>query len=312
MLGYLTTGYQDHVRLREKFGYKVNDRMWQFFQELEVIDALGQPTGHFGDPLWVYMKYQRKKGDLRADAEIRRDGEQQIAAVRNRGVFLAQGYGRRPADLAPAIDADIRRIYVDSKKCLGAELTPAFIGGIPAAVKLETRSHDRNDYILHPATGEQLSDDSQLKVADLRRRHAGKFDVQIVISDGLNALSIMDPGHLAPFLERLRAGLARGGYRPAPELIVFTSGRVRAGYRVGESLFANLEGPRTILHVIGERPGTGHHTFSVYMTAADGKTWGQRGKIDHNITKVVSGIAATALAPVSGADETVRLLKALP
>ena len=31
MLGYLTTGYQDHVRLRERFGYKVNDRMWQFF-----------------------------------------------------------------------------------------------------------------------------------------------------------------------------------------------------------------------------------------------------------------------------------------
>ena len=43
MLGYLTTGFQDHVRLREKFGYKVNDRMWQFFQELEVIDAGGQP-----------------------------------------------------------------------------------------------------------------------------------------------------------------------------------------------------------------------------------------------------------------------------
>ena len=34
MLGYLTTGYQDHVRLREKFGYKVNDRIWRFFQEL--------------------------------------------------------------------------------------------------------------------------------------------------------------------------------------------------------------------------------------------------------------------------------------
>jgi ethanolamine ammonia-lyase large subunit len=112
-------------------------------------------------------------------------------------------------------------------------------------------------------------------------------------------------------LERLRKGLVRGGFRPAREHIVFTSGRVRAGYRVGESLFADLDGARTILHVIGERPGSGHHTFSVYMTAADGATWGQRGKIDHNITKVVSGIAATALAPLAGADETVRLLKAL-
>jgi ethanolamine ammonia-lyase large subunit len=311
MLGYLTTGFQDHVRLREKFGYKVNDRMWQFFQELEVIDAGGRPTGHFGDPLWVFLKYRRKKGDVRSDAEIRRDGEQEIAAVRNRGVFIAEGHGRRPWDLRPTLDRDIRRIYVDSKECLQAELTPAFVGGIPAAVKLETRSQDRNDYILHPATGEQLSDESQTQVADLRRRQAGKFDVQIVISDGLNALSIMDPGHLAPFLEQLRAGLTRGGFRTAPEHLVFTSGRVRAGYRVGESLFADLEGKRAILHMIGERPGSGHHTFSVYMTAAEGKMWGQRGKIDHNITKVVSGIAATALPPRDGADETVRLLKTL-
>ena len=28
MLGYLTTSFQDHVRLREKFGYKVDDAMW--------------------------------------------------------------------------------------------------------------------------------------------------------------------------------------------------------------------------------------------------------------------------------------------
>jgi ethanolamine ammonia-lyase large subunit len=156
-----------------------------------------------------------------------------------------------------------------------------------------------------------MSDESLAAVADLRRRHAGKFNVQIVISDGLNALSIMDPGHLAPFLEQVRAGLVRGGFRPAPQHLVFTSGRVRAGYRVGEALYANLEGPRTILHVIGERPGTGHHTFSVYLTAAEGTAWGQRGKIDHNLTKVASGIAATALDPRAGADETVRLLNSL-
>jgi ethanolamine ammonia-lyase large subunit len=311
MLGYLTTGFQDHVRLREKFGYRVNDRMWQFFQELEVIDASGRPTGHFGDPLWVHLKYQRKKGDMRTDAEIRRDGEQQVAAVRNRGVFIAEGHGRRRWDLAPALERDIRRIYVDAKQSLRTELTPAFISSIPEGLKLETRSIDRDDYILHPATGEQLSAESLAALVELRRRHAGKYDVQIMISDGLNALSIMDPGHLGPYLERLREGLVRGGWRPAPEHVVFTSGRVRAGYRVGESLFANLEGRRTILHVIGERPGSGHHTFSVYMTAVDGTIWGRRGKIDHNLTKVVSGIASTALAPRDGADETVRLLKTL-
>ena len=44
MLSYLTTAYQDHVRVRERFGYKVDDRMWAFFQRLGVIDADGQPT----------------------------------------------------------------------------------------------------------------------------------------------------------------------------------------------------------------------------------------------------------------------------
>jgi len=34
MLGYLTTAFQDHVRLRRRFGYRVNDRMWAFFDRL--------------------------------------------------------------------------------------------------------------------------------------------------------------------------------------------------------------------------------------------------------------------------------------
>ena len=311
MLGYLTTGFQDHVRLREKFGCQANDRMWRFFQELEVIDADGRPTEHFGDPLWVNLKYRRKKGDVRSDEEIFRDGREQIAAVRQRGLFIAQGHGARPWDLEPTLERDIRRIYADAKKCLWTELTPEFVGRVPDVLKLQTQSHDRTDYILHPATGERLSDKTSAALTELRRRHAGKYDVQIVVSDGLNALSIMDPGHLAPFLARLRAGLARAGLRPAPENLLFTSGRVRAGYRVGEALFGGLEGTRSILHVIGERPGTGHHTFSVYLTAAAGSAWGEIGKIDHNLTKVVSGIAATALAPLAGADETVRLLKTL-
>ena len=87
-----------------------------------------------------------------------------------------------------------------------------------------------------------------------------------------------------------------------------TSGRVRAGYRIGEKLFYNLKDRRTLMHLIGERPGTGHHTFSVYLTAADGSTWSTPGKIDHNLTKVVSGIATTALLPITAADETVRIL----
>src|SRR6185503_18067019 len=115
----------------------------------------------------------------------------------------------------------------------------------------------------------------------------------------------------APFLSQVRKSLLNEGYRTAPEHVVFTSGRVRAGYRVGETLFGGLDDIRSIVHVIGERPGTGHHTFSVYITAALGTTWGRDGAIDHDRTKVVSGIAVTAQAPLRGAEESVHLLRLL-
>jgi ethanolamine ammonia-lyase large subunit len=311
MLGYLTTGFQDHVRLREKFGYRVNDRMWQFFQELDVIDEQGKPTSHFGDPLWIYLKYRRKKGDGRSDGEILLEGQQQVDAVRRRGVFVAQGRGQQPWDLQPELRRDVYRIYEDSKESLWAELDANFIAQIPVVVRCRTRSTSRTDYVLHPASGEKLSDDSLNTLRELRRQRQGKYDVQIVVSDGLNAHSIMDPGHLLPFLSQLRAALVRAGLRPAPEHLVFTSGRVRAGYRVGESLFGGLDGNYGVVHVIGERPGTGHHTFSAYLTAALGTEWATPGKIDHNLTKVVSGIATTALLPQPAADETAGLMTRL-
>ena len=37
--------------------------------------------------------------------------------------------------------------------------------------------------------------------------------------------------------------------------------------------------------------------------APDGSVWDEDGKVDHNITKVVSGVATTALDPTKGAQE---------
>ena len=308
MLGYLTTGYQDHVRLRQKFGYRVNDEMWTFFQQLGVIDQSGQPTEHFGDPLWVYLQYRRRRGDRRNDQAIRQEGRQQLAEVRGRGLFVAEGHGRNTWDLQPALQKDIQRIYDDAKLSIWAEMPQEFIRTIPHRVTLTTNSADRNDYILHPTTGEQLDESSIAQLRQLRQRQAEPVDVQIVVSDGLNALAITEDGHLLPFLKQLRSGLDEIGLSVSGENLVITSGRVRAGYRVGEILFGGLKARRAILHVIGERPGTGHRTFSVYMTAPEGQVWGREGEVDHNITKVVSGVATTALNPVAGADEVVRLL----
>jgi len=311
MLSYLTTAFQDHVRLREKFGYKVNDAMWAFFQKLGVIDAGGKPTAHFGDPTWVYLQYLRAKGDMRTDAEIMAEGATQIEEVRKRGVPIAVGYGKNPWDLEPSLDKQIRTLYEDAKVSIWSELSSAFVATIPSTVQLTTGSNDREDYILHPPSGEKISSADLSALQKLKAQHAGKWDVQVVISDGLNARALMDDGHLTPYLETLREELTTAGYKVAPEHIVVTTGRVRAGYRIGEELFADLpDGAsyRTIIHVIGERPGSRHPNFSAYITAPAVSVWAKRA-VDHDITKVVSGISDTALDPRQAAKDTVSILE---
>lgn len=311
MLSYLTTSFLDHVRVREKFGFKVNDVMWRFFQSLKVVDAEGRPTEHFGQPTWVYLQYLRAKGDRRPDREILAEGRRRIAEVRERGVFIAEGHGKNTWDPEPRLRQRVRYLYQDSKKCIRAELPKDFETRLPSAITVKSRSMDRNDYILHPPTGEELDAASASAIRRLAKARGDRYDVQLVISDGLNAYSLTDDGHLNPYLTALRTGLEAAGHEPAPEYIVVRNGRVRAGYRIGEMLFGNLRETgrrRAILHVIGERPGSGHHAFSVYMTRSPVRTWARPGVTDHNITKVVSGIADTALDPVSAAADTVRIL----
>jgi ethanolamine ammonia-lyase large subunit len=314
MLSYLTTAFQDHVRIRSKFGYKVDDAMWAFFKDLGVIDDSGAPTEHFGDPVWVYLKYRRAKGDVRSDNGIIAEGKERVSAIMKRGVFIAEGYGKNPWDLNPKLDKLVRDLYEDSKKCIWAELPQEFAAGLPAAVSITTQSIDRTDYVLHPPSGEQLDLKALEGLTSLAEQQAGKYDVQIMISDGLDALALTDEGHLGPFLAKLMEELPAAGYTVSPMHIVATRGRVRAGYRAGEILFGGLtekSSHRALLHIIGERPGSGHHAYSVYITAPTVSTWANTGEVDHNITKVVSGIADTALDPATAALETVSILKAM-
>lgn len=314
MLGYLTTAYQDHVRIREKFGFKVNDAMWDFFKTLGVIDANGKPTAKFGDPIWIYLQYLRKKGDMRTEAAIYAEGKAKLAEIRGRGVPIAEGHGKQLWDLDPALDKEIRTLYEDSKAGLWVDFSDGFLATIPNAAVLHTRSEDRKDYIWHPPTGERLDDAAVAALTALRKKQGSAYNVQIVISDGLCSWALSDSGHLAPYLTAVRKELDKLGYRTAPEHIVLRQGRVRAGYHTGEVLFggrSDREATCAILHLIGERPGSGHHAYSVYITSPAVKVWSEAGKVDHNITKVVSGIADTALKPEQAAADTARILNKL-
>jgi ethanolamine ammonia-lyase large subunit len=97
----------------------------------------------------------------------------------------------------------------------------------------------------------------------------------------------------------------------AEQNILVESGRVRAGYRIGEQLFKSKQGPRNVFHIVGERPGTGHNTLSVYLTRADASDWSTPNTVDHNITRVVSGIARTTLQPEKAARDVMQIHRTL-
>jgi ethanolamine ammonia-lyase large subunit len=311
MLGYLSTSFQDHVRLREKFGFKVNDAMWYFYKRIGIVAQDDKYTKNYGDPLWVYYQYRQAKGDTRPRDAVYAEGRQKMKEVEARGVDLATGHGEQIWDLNPQLATKVNGLYDDAKESLWDELTPRFIASIPGVVPLRTLSKDRNDYIAHPSTGETLGPDSMAELERMRDSWGADLPKgQIVISDGLNSRAIMDDGHLAPYLEEVRRLLAEAEVPMSDTNILVTSGRVRVGYRIGETLFerADPNSFRGILHIIGERPGTTHHAYSVYITVAKGQAWSDK-KIDHDITKLVSNIADTALPPREAARETLTIIR---
>lgn len=312
MLSYLTTSFQDHVRLRHAFNYKVNDAMWAFYQRIGILDDQHQFTEHAGDPVWVYYQYRLAKGDTRSRHAIEAEGREKMHDVQARGVPLAIGHGERVWEMDPELTARIARLYEDAKVSLWAALTLEFTETIPNAMSIVTQSRDRADYIAHPSSGEILSESALAALETLRASWGQDIpDVQIVISDGLNAKAIMDEGHLAPYLETLREELHAAGLTVGPQHLVMTHGRVRAGYAIGDVLFAQAppSRPKAIVHVIGERPGTGHHNFSVYLSAPNAHVWAAQ-QVNHDIVQVLSGISDTAMPPAAAAEMTARLLKA--
>jgi ethanolamine ammonia-lyase large subunit len=58
----------------------------------------------------------------------------------------------------------------------------------------------------------------------------------------------------------------------------------------------------------GWSAATADRAYSVYITVAKGNTWAEK-KIDHDITRLVSNVADTALPPREAARETLSIIR---
>lgn len=313
MLSYLTTSFADHVRVREKFGFKINDAMWAFFKRVGIIGENNKPTNAFGQPTHIYLHYCRAKGDMRNDEAILLEGKAAIERVRKRGVPIAEGFGEHIWQPPTALDQEIRELYRDAKYCLWTEWESSYVQSMPNALVVASMSSDRVDYVYHPASGERISKDGLAMIHRMRANMEKRMpQVQVIVSDGLNARSLMDDGHLDTFLPMVYQRLGDIKLNIAKNPIVIHNGRVRAGYEIGTHLFGGAASSmHCIVHIIGERPGTMHRNFSVYITAATASDWAQEDKIDHHITRVISGISDTAYLPKDAALEVASLVNSL-
>ena len=302
MLGYMTTSFREHPRLRRQTGRQIASTMQKRLIELSVMSESGVVSGR-ADAL--YAVYQNAGGDTRSLDTLRDEGAKKIRALAERGFDL--GY-RSDEDYAdpPEVSTRITGIYSNARRALYAILDEAVISdSSPRQIRVRTRSSDRDDYLAHPETGELIDD------KDTARIHAlypvRRPQVQIVVSDGLNANAINE--NLRSVLPGVRRELLAAGHHINEVDVVIENGRVRAGYHVGSLLQAEM-----IIHFIGERPGTGINTLSAYLTYGlepKGQSrWGLRSPagFDHSWTTAVCGIHRRGKPPERAVEEIAGLV----
>ena len=81
------------------------------------------------------------------------------------------------------------------------------------------------------------------------------------------------------------------------------NGRVRVGYEIG-----GLVGAAVVVHLIGERPGTGLNTLSAYVTYGRDELGQSRWRrdLDHSATTAICGIHPKGKPPQAAAEEIAR------
>jgi ethanolamine ammonia-lyase large subunit len=294
MLGYLTTSFRQHPGIRKHTGKQVSSAMKKRLIALGVMDESGEADGHGADSL--YAAYQRASGDSRTFETLRAEAKKKVTSLAERGFDLGLSCDADPS--APdKVAARMNAIYAHARRALYARLDESVINDVsPRHLRVRTNPTDRDDFLAHPPAGEMICAQDASRIRALYR--TSRPDVQIVISDGLNANSLNE--NLRLVLPALRQRLVQAGHLVGDCDVVIENGRVRAGYHVGLLLDVEL-----VIHLIGERPGTGIDTMSAYLTYGRDKTslsrWGSN--VDHSWTTAICGINNRGKRPELAAKE---------
>jgi ethanolamine ammonia-lyase large subunit len=298
MLGYLTTSFREHPQLHRQTGRRISTPMQRRLTELGIMDGRGLPRADAGSGAALYAAYMKAGGDTRTGESLRAEALKKTAALAARGYDL--GFGDA-ADFAapPEVEARLEKIYRHARRALYATFDEGVLREVSQnQLRVRTLARDREQYLSEPAAGELLRPEDADAVAALYG--ARRPRMQLVLSDGLNADALNE--NLRAVVPRLRRELKEAGLHVGETDVVVSQGRVRAGYHAGELL-----GVDAVVHLIGERPGTGLNTLSAYVTygrdAAGDLRWSPA--LDHACTTAVCGINERGKRPEAAVAEIV-------
>jgi ethanolamine ammonia-lyase large subunit len=296
MLGYLTTSFREHPALRLRTKRQVSTPMQRRLTELGVLDGRGLPRADAGSAASLYAAYVKAGGDARTDEALRAEGSKKIDSLAGRGYDLGFGHAAGYA-APPEVEARLEKIYRHARRALYSTLDEGVLREVsPNNLRVRTLAGDREQYLSEPSAGERLRPEDAARVPTL---YGGRRPrVQLVLSDGLNADALNE--NLRAVLPRLRRGLTEAGLHVGEVDLVVTNGRVRAGYHAGELLGVDL-----VVHLVGERPGTGLNTLSAYVTYGRDEEGVLRWSpaLDHACTTAVCGINPKGKRPDAAVEE---------
>ncbi|HKD18645.1 MAG TPA: ethanolamine ammonia-lyase subunit EutB [Thermoanaerobaculia bacterium] len=273
MLGYMTTSFREHPELKRLAGRQATSAMSRRLEELGVSAAGSKPRM----TTRLSALYEKAGGSRRSLASLEEDGLRRLAELQEQGLDLGI------PDTARS-DARVEAIYLNARAALYAVLDDAVLNDACGRwLPVRTIAGGRDQYLADPAAGERLCDEDARAVSALYP--ARRPQVQMVVSDGLNANAVNE--QLRGLLPALRRALSDDGRHVGDSVVVVRNGRVRAGYEIG-----GRAGAEVVVHLIGERPGTGLNTLSAYVTYGrdDAGAFRWSRDLPHSATTAVCGI----------------------
>jgi ethanolamine ammonia-lyase large subunit len=303
MLGYLTTSYREHPRLKRAAGRDLSGAMKERLKDLGVTGPDGIATGDREITASLYAKYMKEGGDKRQEAELHAEALKKIARLQEKGCDLGYGFGPGLTDPAH-VTTRLETLYSHARNALYATVETSVIrDSCQRYIDISTNSADREDYLAHPASGEMINEKDAVLLEHEFSGNQISPGILFVISDGLNADSVNE--HLRNFLPKLKWELKEAGLNPCVKDVVIKNGRVRAGYHVGLITRAEI-----IVHLIGERPGTGLNQLSAYITYGKDPAGNFRWDpgMDHSFTTAICSIHPKGKTPESAIGDIIRII----